>query len=64
MLKENTRIAWRLKDNLGLDQNQGYLEGYIKEINGKMLSIADSAYGIRQWINSEEIEIEILEKTS
>lgn len=57
MLKENDRIAWRFKGN------QGYLEGYVKEINGKMLSIADSDYGLKQWVNIDEIEIEILEKT-
>ena len=56
MLKENDRIAWRYKDN------KGYMDGIIKEINGKMLRIADCRYGLEQWLNGEEIEIEILEK--
>lgn len=57
MLKENDKIAWRYKDN------KGYMEGYIREINGKMLLVADSGYGLKQWLNINEIEIEILKKT-
>lgn len=42
MLRENDRIVWRFKGN------QGYVEGYIKEINEKMLLVADSNYGLRR----------------
>lgn len=42
MLKEKDRIVWRFKND------QRYTEGYIKEINGEMLSVADSNYGLRQ----------------
>ena len=58
MLKANDRIAWRYKGN------KGYSDGFIKETKGKMLEIAGSRFGIGQWLNSEEIEIEILEKAS
>lgn len=57
MLKINDRIVWRFKGD------KIYTEGYVKEINGKILSIASSIFGLRQWVNSEEIEVEILEKT-
>lgn len=57
MLKENDRIAWRYKGS------KGYRGGFIKEINKQMILIADSRFGIGQWLNRKEIEIEILEDT-
>ena len=59
MLKEGDRILWRCKDEL----YRGYTEGFVKEVNGKMLLIADSQFELKQWFNSEEIEIEILERS-
>ena len=56
MLKENNRIAWRSKGN------KGYCEGFVREISGKMLKIADDRFETGQWLNSEEIEIEPLNK--
>lgn len=58
MLKENDRIAWRYKGD------KGYVDGLVKEVNGKMLLVADSCYGIKHWLNSEEVEIEVLKKTA
>lgn len=57
MLKKNDRIVWRYKGN------KGYSDGFVRETSGKMLKVADSMFGMGQWLNSEEIEIEILEKT-
>ena len=55
MLKKGDRIAWRYKDS------KIYTDGFIKEINGKMIRIVDCPpFGTTYWLNSEEIEIEIL----
>lgn len=58
MLKENDRIAWRYEGN------KGYSEGFVKEVNGKMIRIANSLIERAEWFNGEEIEIEILNRTN
>lgn len=57
MLKENDRVVWRHKGN------KMYSDVFIIEINRKMLQVSN-AFGIRHWLNSEEVEIEVLEKVS